>query len=69
MINRNQLAGHEMHELHEIIQACANSLEKAQLTVNQVTDPDLRNVVQECIRTKHNQIRAAEDLLKNTGIM
>lgn len=69
MINKNQLANHEMHELHEFIQSATNSLEKAQLTMNQITDPDVRSIVQECIRTKHNQIRAAENLLRNTGIM
>jgi len=65
---RGRLAPHEMHELHEILGMETSGLKKLDAMKDEVTDAELRRVMDECLSKKREHIQQAVSLLRQTGI-
>ncbi|HHY34431.1 MAG TPA: hypothetical protein GX510_02145 [Firmicutes bacterium] len=68
MPERGRLAPHEMHELHEILGMETSGLKKLDAMKDEVTDAELRRVMDECLSKKREHIQQAVNLLRQTGI-
>lgn len=68
MFDRGKLAPHEMHELHELLGMETTGLKKLEAMKDDVTDTELRRLMDECVSKKREHIQQAINLLRQSGI-